>query len=387
MTSGNARHCQALESLRGIAALMVAVAHSLIVVRIAGVDNLWRAPFGSLVSADAMFARVFVALVDGQAAVTLFFVLSGVVLGLSLERDRGAFPATYARFVLRRAFRIYPAHLVVLAAVLCTLFSCSAVNPGNYPNASTFFNWYYRELPAPGTIARNVVLREIFLNPVTWTLQVELLASLALPFMSLVSRVRFGGLPLQMLLVAAFWGAGLLHPKSTILPFLYQFHLGLVIARMSSASAPPAGQGRAAWPAMLGITLFAMLLPKQWYPDSPLIQPLMAIGAGAVIRLAMRDPPRWLVECAALRSLGRCSYGFYLWHFPLLWFTTYFAYQGAVLRTVIVDHALAYILACGAGSIAGAYGLAVLTFRFVESPGIALGKLLCESLGRRGRAG
>ena len=46
---------------------------------------------------------------NGRAAVTLFFVLSGFVLGLAIRRAEGSFVREYFRFAIRRIFRIWPA--------------------------------------------------------------------------------------------------------------------------------------------------------------------------------------------------------------------------------------------------------------------------------------
>ena len=52
----------------------------------------------------------------GWMGVDLFFVLSGYLIGWPLLRDyAGAAPPSWRRFMLRRAFRVLPAYLVVLA--------------------------------------------------------------------------------------------------------------------------------------------------------------------------------------------------------------------------------------------------------------------------------
>src|SRR5438874_245120 len=45
----------------------------------------------------------------GASAVTLFFVISGFVLLLSLNKDASA-----PKFICSRAFRIYPAHMAII---------------------------------------------------------------------------------------------------------------------------------------------------------------------------------------------------------------------------------------------------------------------------------
>ncbi|TGT12967.1 acyltransferase, partial [Mesorhizobium sp. M3A.F.Ca.ET.174.01.1.1] len=57
---------------------------------------------------------------NGQAAVELFFVLSGCVLALSLQTASGTADRSWIKaFYVKRFFRIYPALWVSIALTLC----------------------------------------------------------------------------------------------------------------------------------------------------------------------------------------------------------------------------------------------------------------------------
>src|SRR2546423_4582644 len=86
-----------LEALRGVAAVMVAVWHTFAIF-----------PGNGLQAATIEWIR---RLINGNAAVTLFFVLSGYVLGLSLRKVNGCSGKQILGFSARRVFRIYPAFL------------------------------------------------------------------------------------------------------------------------------------------------------------------------------------------------------------------------------------------------------------------------------------
>ena len=75
-----------LESLRGVAALMVALCHCLLVLSVDGIDNIWFAHFDELNGVQSAITRCLLVFLNGGAAVTVFFVLSGYVLGLSLDK-------------------------------------------------------------------------------------------------------------------------------------------------------------------------------------------------------------------------------------------------------------------------------------------------------------
>jgi peptidoglycan/LPS O-acetylase OafA/YrhL len=101
-------HLAPLDALRALAALMVALGHSFIAMTFDGVDKLWITPIWLLESDKALFAKLVLFVGNGAAAVTVFFVLSGVVLGLSLDRDYSITRHSCCRFLIKRAFRIYP---------------------------------------------------------------------------------------------------------------------------------------------------------------------------------------------------------------------------------------------------------------------------------------
>jgi peptidoglycan/LPS O-acetylase OafA/YrhL len=114
---------KAIESLRGIAALMVSGFHGYV---------LWLAwgsprPPTDYAAGDyggwgtTIVANFFVG--AGASAVTLFFVLSGYVLKLSIDNASEASTwRTSMVFAVKRLFRIYP-------AVLAIIFTAAIVGP------------------------------------------------------------------------------------------------------------------------------------------------------------------------------------------------------------------------------------------------------------------
>ena len=84
-----------LDFIRGLAAFVVLTAH----LNFAADGHAW---FLKLWVLRTFRASIF--------AVSLFFVLSGFVLFLQVENDS----INYVRFVIRRAFRIFPACVVVV---------------------------------------------------------------------------------------------------------------------------------------------------------------------------------------------------------------------------------------------------------------------------------
>src|SRR5262245_45966009 len=101
-----ARFQPRLESIRGVAALMVVLFHALALIRI----DAW---LPQKIRAVLQLAG------DGNGGVAIFFVLSGYVLARSLDASApassGLLPETL-RFAVRRVLRIWPAMVVCLLA-------------------------------------------------------------------------------------------------------------------------------------------------------------------------------------------------------------------------------------------------------------------------------
>jgi len=108
------------------------------------------------------------------ASVTLFFALSGYVLGLALIREND-----YAKFVTRRLFRIFPALWVGISV---TFIAEVLVAPGMPKDE--FHPWFQNVFLTGPTLHgffRNLLLQEVNIDPVIWSMAPEVIWSLALP--------------------------------------------------------------------------------------------------------------------------------------------------------------------------------------------------------------
>ena len=115
-----------LESARGIAALLVVLGHCFGNACIIRMDL----PLYEQRGTWEYVTRLITALFNGQGAVLFFFVLSGFVLEELLTRHLPADSArAYARYLVRRICRLYPAHLVVLAAWIPASFALKELAP------------------------------------------------------------------------------------------------------------------------------------------------------------------------------------------------------------------------------------------------------------------
>ena len=166
-----------LDGLRGVAALSVALGHS--VVQVTGLA-LWGTSLRDFPAMPAMdiVMRVLSALFPSDAAVMVFFVLSGHVLWESFRRKNFRFFADLPEYACARVYRLFPLSIV------------SALPLGLLTSA-----------PAP-ELVRNMLLMSHSLNGVLWSLQVEVVASFAL--FALWGITRGAGWKLLLALVLAF---------------------------------------------------------------------------------------------------------------------------------------------------------------------------------------
>ncbi|EUJ29134.1 acyltransferase [Listeria floridensis FSL S10-1187] len=155
-----------LDSLRGVAALIVVFTHFL----------------GSL--PEQLSYRVFIHnLYLGRCSVLLFFILSGIVLSLVLDRVQKLSAADYVDYLIKRYFRIYLPFFVV------TILAFLLFNVTPYQRIHSLSDWFN----SVGTQATNltILFQNIFMNgesidqldPVIWSLIVELRISIIFPFL------------------------------------------------------------------------------------------------------------------------------------------------------------------------------------------------------------
>lgn len=105
----------ALDGLRGIAAVCVIFYHSILHHEVL-VQTVLPVPIQDLTTMSDKAIKLALSILNGNNAVMLFFVLSGFVLNLSLHRMSAASASSIAaRFILRRAARLYPAMFFCMA--------------------------------------------------------------------------------------------------------------------------------------------------------------------------------------------------------------------------------------------------------------------------------
>jgi peptidoglycan/LPS O-acetylase OafA/YrhL len=340
-----------LDSIRGAASLIVVTTHLHYTAR-----------------AETWFLEIKGLRIFNQSvfAVSIFFVLSGLVLLIQIEGEKVSYP----RFVVRRAFRIFPACLfAVTASYLIYLLWA----PQPLVSGGAWFN----EVSWPPGIPLNSYLHHLWLDgadallrPI-WSLVIEWRASLVFPAIVVLfvwSPRLTGGLAIAIAVGIA------MSPKSLITQGLLEIPGGYFYAAFFSTFFV-AGIFIAAYrPNFVlffrrtPLARYALLVPCVYYlclrsVSDDLFGYLTVglVGCSLIIFCMSDSKARRLLRVRALRYIGRISYSLYLVH--MIWI-------GILFRLLDGTNPLVISALVIAASIASAD----LMNRFIEAPANRLGR-------------
>jgi peptidoglycan/LPS O-acetylase OafA/YrhL len=343
------KHSSELQALRGVAALCVLIHHTL---RVLG-------PVG-------LTAWIADTLLNAHAAVVVFFVLSGFVLGSSLL-NRGFSRYEISRYYIRRLFRIYPAlWMSCTIGLLYFLFISNIWAPNFATWAQIHFN------PNRFTVT-SVILSYLglvpFLNPPLWTILVELVCSALLPgLMLLFVRWRWSVAPALVLLAFACFAEQ--HSLRGVLTNFVHFGFGAALALYGTAWLRHRSM---VWPALLTLIFFRQLQP--WAYNAGLPSLVEGVAATFVIASIVNGAFSILLH-RSLQWLGDISYSVYLLHLPI-------AYTVArILDQTLISQELTDLTSVSVAliTLGITLPLSAISYRFIEQPGVAAGRWVLSLL-------
>jgi peptidoglycan/LPS O-acetylase OafA/YrhL len=291
------------------------------------------------------------------AAVDCFFVVSGYLVTLSFDRD-----PNFARYYLRRFFRIYPLYLVVVIAQ--TLILGSLATGGISENLRSMASYFAVNAVFANFLQYDIgdgVLRGLAnpsLNASLWTLKIEFGFYFLLPFMWLAVR-RFGVWFLAAIFVAsAFYYWGLRHigqeELARQLPGQLQFFVLGIVAYMYRDRLDLSRTAAIALVPVLALVM-TLLLPFKTLFLYPVVI------AAFVVVVALKTPP--------FNLKNDFSYGVYLLHAPVIQLSL----LSGLYRPDWIGLACILLIVTL---------LALIAERAIEIPGIAAGKHLARQVGR-----
>lgn len=338
-----------LDSLRGLAALSVGIGHAFICVDFSQGSSLQTAALG---------------LFDGDYAVDLFFVLSGFVL---INMVRGFSGAHYAAYLARRLLRLYP----LLWASLIVAYVTQAFVAAHAPPCGNLSYWVCRLIRPPHSIAaavRTAIPVEFELNPISWTIKVEIAVSIVYPL--LLAAWMKGGTAGRIATAAACAAAMLVFSSHPLPHFVLLFVLGIAINDIRTLSPRIARLAAAAGLALLGICGF--------FVRAHSVTADLTAGTSAALLIACiaYQCPAWLatlLDNRAVLKLGQISYAYYLLNPIVLWLIARAAARPLSRLLVPGDDGRAFLAASllAVSACAASVLVAGAANRFIGKPSIA----------------
>lgn len=340
-----------LDSIRGLASLMVVIYHA----------NGWLD-----FSKDAKFnshlpTHILNSFINGNNAVSLFFVLSGFVLTFkyfSQKQKQQENHFFYLNFVLKRILRLNPVYIVVATAAFFVIGNIEAIT---LLKACTLFIF-------PEEAAKLIIP--------AWSLAIEAQMSLFIPFMVVIA--------LKDIRLVIFFTV-LIMSVSPVGVFAFHFLCGLLLAYYFPYFSPEKWKTSFLYPYRYFLLIFAFLLcaGDQIYlmfeapakdAKSYIGNMAKAIGSSGIIFYSFVTPSlQKFLEKKPLLFLGKISYSLYLVHWLIcvdIIEKYYFDGLYAQIGSFYLSHIFVrYILWCSLSLLA-----ATMLYYLVEKPFIFLGR-------------
>jgi peptidoglycan/LPS O-acetylase OafA/YrhL len=304
----------------------------------------------------------------GFTGVDIFFVISGYLIGGHIYAELRGGTFSFLRFYQRRAKRILPAfYAVVIFSIAAALILLSPAEAEQFARSALAATLSVSNILFWGTT--NYFAGKSSLNPLlmTWSLGVEEQFYLAIPLlMFLMARSRknwfLSAIIAVCVLSFAFAWAELASRPMLVFYLLparvWELGIGVALAvvelnrKRNLLSARTAQWASVAALALIAAPLF-LLTGTSAFPGPAALPSVFGTA------LAICSPASWisrkLLSLPPLVFIGKVSYSFYLWHWPLLAFI-HILYGGDAPRIITLV------------TISASFALAGLSYAFIEQP-------------------
>ena len=317
---------------------------------------------------------------DGSAAVSMFFVLSGLVLSLKYFRlghqaDLNSFKLI--PYMVGRLFRIWLPYtfILLISAVFYCHFGNSPLLKTALPPSDWIVNmWGHHPLTLMAMLRESFLLNlpaMVVLLPQAWTLTIELVLSLLLPIGLLLAKQGSLWLALFSMIAVVLLGVS---------PFLLHFALGLLIARyytvMANYLTPKSWLRRLIL--LVGLLLYTAINTTEHMLGETSMWLVTGLGAGLIIIYTLSSHrTQGYLQQPILRQLGKISYSAYLIHILILLCLT--PYLLSKLELFSTNHLWLWFSAWLL-TVVSVQLLSMLSYYLIEIPSISLGRKFINSL-------
>ena len=349
-----------LDGLRGYAALSVLIFHSILMLSPSYiVNNVLYVPIYQIKSDYFKITKFILFIFNGHTAVSIFFVLSGMVLFQSLLRNNKASVITFS---IKRVIRIY------LPLIPCLFVFYALSNILNYYFSTLYPHFTFHSL------IENCLLYKISIHGASWTLQSEIIV---IPFIlltfymyikigikSLFFLTALSILALDNDLKMNFASAG---------AWLYYFYLGFLCAAFQNNAGNTAK--KLGWLLPFCGVVFLRGVVNYTSITSNLLQGFSI--AALIIYLSGNPSDKFssFLKLPFSQYLGKISFSLYLWNVIIL-----NLFRPLEKVPFIVKHPLEFGLLIAALTFIITCPIAHCSERILEQPAIKLGKKLSEHI-------
>lgn len=354
-----------LDGVRGVAATVVIFYHAILHTDPALVSRVLLPPIQDMTSIRDVVTKLSLMLFDGQAAVMIFFVLSGLVLHQSLQReDNKPILSVSLRFTIARIFRILPAVIVCMVGAYLISRAYLLTGLTGFPYITADQVW------------RNALLVEITIHGPSASVQTELAAIPILLVCSFMYRTLG---PIALLLCFLFTIIQIQTPilffrYAGLWPNAFAFVGGMLLAVPAFRANFEHIGARSVTAVFCFFIVCRHIVPGQSIAAliAQTICCVLLVGATAQVQ---SRPLSALLRSRPVQFLGRISYSLYLFNVIILlclWSTPWFG--------VPTTYGVETGLLVGIVATIMTLPIADASERWIERPGIALGKKLSACL-------
>ncbi len=362
----NGKRFDQLDSIRGLAALIVFFNHILLILP----------SFAGEITSDNIFTDLlkntpFSIVWAGEAAVLMFFVLSGFVLSLSFYSKKQPIIPYY----LKRIIRLYIPYVgsIIIATVLYFMFYSGSISV-----ASDWFNLQWGSKVNLRTFLDHIVFIGNYdthaLNPPIWSLVHEMRISLLFPLvMVLVIKFRWKsffiacGLSIFGFLMSVLTGGGNINYFITLY-YVAFFMLGSLLAMYKEYFIKWYSRVSLVVKISCGILSLLLITYPHWCLTNVKILHVQIINnwiivCGALLVLGISLASSRVIRFLSwkpIAHLGKISFSFYLLHFLVILSVSHLILSKTNLLLVsLLSFALTYMLS-------------TIYYKLVEVPSIRL---------------
>ncbi|WP_285765461.1 acyltransferase [Peribacillus sp. SI8-4] len=371
------RRYEEFDSLRGLAALIVLIGHYLMVYpSYANYQYGSNSPNMVFLFKESPLRLIFS---SGNESVILFFVLSGFVLYVSINRTK----FDYSTYLVKRIFRIYIPYLV---AISTAILAKTLLSDNELPVISTWFDKSWRTLDSPNLFLQHLLFIGQYntdaYNNVIWSLVHEMRISLIFPVLIFLfirkklihSLFWLVGLSLLTTMILYVHGSGI-SITSILLSLHYctLFLMGAILAKYRDKLFPFAWKMKKAVKIILFIVaiicfMYEGMIGQVDFLNNYIFRDyVVSFGVCIFITISVSSQKiSSLLRSKLLTFLGEISYSLYLYHLISLFSFMYLFYDKLPILLILLCSFIFSIL------------LSSVAYLFIEKPSMKLGSYLTK---------